>query len=139
MKQERSAALYSQGDESFIGGRAPSGSGRIVSPPPSPLGGEWDIEIHDREENKLRDQRGGARSEEGALQKQKEAGIPSRVLAHSRSFDVRMRSGKEPVGYTSDIESRATRRRKAKRVPVVRDRDVLDVLSPPSPVPNLSE
>ena len=139
VKQDKAAALYSQGDESFIGGPAPSASGRIVSPPPSPLVGEWDIGIHDKEESGLRDQRGEARGEGGASQKQKEAGIPSRVLAHSRSFDVRMRSGKEPTGYTSDIEPRAARRGKDKMAPVIRDKDVRDVLSLPSPVPDLSE
>jgi hypothetical protein len=143
LKQEKNAAFYNQGDESFIGGPAPSGSGRIISPPPSPVGGEWDIEISGEEiqlQSRLRDQQGGGSSDDGAVQRQREPGVPSRVLAHSRSFELQTRSGKEKSGYTSDIESRGVRRGKAKAIRGSRDRsDTQDILLPPTPVPDLSE
>jgi hypothetical protein len=135
----RNTALYSQGDESFIGGVAPSVSGRIVSPPPSPLHGEWDVEIYGDEaqlQSRQRDQQGGVSSEGGTMQKQREPGIPSRVLAHSRSFDVQSKFGKE----TSDLEARAVRRGKPKAAPVTRDRsETQEILRLPSPVPDLIE
>lgn len=137
----KNVALYNQGDESFIGGPPSSGSGRIVSPPPSPLGGNWDVEIHREEiqlQTRLRDQHGGGSSDGKAMQTRREPGIPSRVLAHSRSFDLSMRPGQEETRQMSNLESRATRRRKAQAVPVGRDRsDTQDILPPP--VPDLIE
>ncbi len=68
------------------------GSNRIVSPPGSPLGGEWDVEILNGVETQILENQqllqdrscvGIGSSHE---QKQREPGVASRVLAHSRSL-----------------------------------------------------
>jgi len=139
LKQGKNATIFSQGDESFIGGPAPSG--RIISPPPSPVVGEWDIEISGEEaqlQSILRDQAEGS-GESGTVQKQREPGIPSRVLAHSKSVELHKKSGKEKSGYISDIEPGAVRQGKAKAL-AVRDRsDTQEILPPPTLVPDLEE
>jgi hypothetical protein len=142
VKQGKGATIFSQGDESFIGGPAPSGSGRIISPPPSPVVGEWDIEINGEEaqlQSIPRDQLAEGSGEGGALQKQREPGIPSRVLAHSKSVELHKKSGYEKSGYISDTESRAVRQGKAKAVSAVRDRSDTQEILPPTLVPDLDE
>jgi len=142
LKQGKNATIFSQGDESFIGGPVPSGSGRIISPPSSPVVGEWDIEINGEEaqlQSILRDQQAEGSGEGGAVQKQRQPGIPSRVLAHSKSVELHKKSGKEKSGYISDVESRAVRQGKAKAVPAIRDgRDTQEIV-PPSLAPDLDE
>ena len=79
------------------------GSNRIVSPPGSPLGGEWGVEILNGVETQILDNQQLSRdrsvgSGSSHERRQREPGVASRVLAHSRSLidlDQRHRMGME--------------------------------------------
>lgn len=100
IKHDGFSASEHLSEDSFVadGSLFRTGSNRVVSPPSSPLGGEWDIDIRNGvetqilEKQRLSGDRNRIASGDLHEQKQMEPGIASRVLAHSRSLiDLRQR------------------------------------------------